>query len=109
MNEHITRLIAEANASAPCLARMLRRCRTHRLSLGGAQALAVVSAEKPDFMNMGTLAARIGFSYAAMNQLAEKLESAGLITRRRSAGDRRNHWVILTDAGQKTLDDILTA
>jgi DNA-binding MarR family transcriptional regulator len=36
--------------------------------------------------------------------LVNKLEDAGLVTRRRDTKDRRRVWIELTDAGQSTLE-----
>ncbi|MDH3280391.1 MAG: MarR family winged helix-turn-helix transcriptional regulator [Gammaproteobacteria bacterium] len=51
-----------------------------------------------------TIAKAVDLKQATVTVLVNKLEEAGLVTRRRDTEDRRRVWVELTDAGQAALD-----
>ena len=53
---------------------------------------------------IGTLAHQISLSQATVNNIIGRLESRGLITRKRSETDKRFVWLHLTADGEKTLD-----
>lgn len=50
------------------------------------------------------IAKAIDLKQATVTVLVNKLEEAGLVTRRRDTEDRRRVWVELTDAGRATLE-----
>jgi DNA-binding MarR family transcriptional regulator len=50
------------------------------------------------------IARAIDVKQATVTALVNKLEDAGLVTRRRDTKDRRRVWIELTDAGQSTLE-----
>ena len=50
------------------------------------------------------IAKAIELKQATITVLLNKLEAAGLVTRRRDTEDRRRVWVRLTDAGHKVLE-----
>jgi DNA-binding MarR family transcriptional regulator len=50
------------------------------------------------------IARAIELKQATITVLLNKLEAAGLVTRRRDTKDRRRVWVRLTDAGHKVLE-----
>lgn len=51
-----------------------------------------------------TIAKAVELKQATVTVLVNKLEEAGLVTRRRDTEDRRRVWIELTDAGQTALD-----
>ena len=52
-----------------------------------------------------TIARSIDLKQATMTVLLNKLQSAGLVTRRRDTEDRRRVWIEMTDAGQAVLEN----
>jgi len=50
------------------------------------------------------IAKSIDLKQATVTVLVNKLEDAGLVTRRRDTEDRRRVWIALTDGGQATLE-----
>ncbi len=50
------------------------------------------------------IARAVDLKQATVTVLLNKLEQAGLVTRRRDTEDRRRVWIELTDAGQRALD-----
>ncbi|MER6511740.1 MarR family transcriptional regulator [Nonomuraea sp. NPDC001636] len=53
-----------------------------------------------------SLAADLGVVPSRVTALLDPLDRAGLVERRRSAGDRRNHELHLTEQGAKVMEDI---
>ena len=51
-----------------------------------------------------SIAKAVNLKQATVTVLVNKLEDAGLVTRRRDTEDRRRVWVELTDAGRAALD-----
>lgn len=51
------------------------------------------------------IARAIDLKQATVTVLVQKLEQAGLVSRRRDTEDRRRVWVALTDAGQHAMAD----
>ena len=52
---------------------------------------------------LGELAARLTISRGGMTKLVDRLEETGLLTRERSADDRRGAYAVLTAAGEAML------
>lgn len=57
----------------------------------------------------GELAAHTMVTTGAMTKRVDRLERAGLVTRRRSADDGRGRLVALTAAGKRVIDEAFTA
>ncbi|MFF8770529.1 MarR family winged helix-turn-helix transcriptional regulator [Kitasatospora sp. NPDC015120] len=57
----------------------------------------------------GELAARTMVTTGAMTKRIDRLERAGLVTRRRSEADGRGRVVALTEAGRRLFDEAFTA
>ncbi|MBO1418296.1 MarR family winged helix-turn-helix transcriptional regulator [Streptomyces sp. FH025] len=57
----------------------------------------------------GELAAHTMVTTGAMTKRVDRLERAGLVTRRTAEGDRRGRVVALTDAGLRLIDEAFTA
>ncbi|MFD7596501.1 MarR family winged helix-turn-helix transcriptional regulator [Kitasatospora sp. NPDC059812] len=57
----------------------------------------------------GELAAHTMVTTGAMTKRIDRLERAGLVTRRLAEGDRRGRVVALTDAGLRLIDEAFTA
>ena len=62
------------------------------------RALDVLGVRGPS--RMGTLAEHLGVGRSAVTPLADRLEAAGLVRRRRSQADRRAWLVELTEEGE---------
>lgn len=56
-------------------------------------------------LRMSELADRLLLSRSATTRFAERLETAGLVTRHIIASDRRGRQIVLTDAGRQRLRD----
>jgi DNA-binding MarR family transcriptional regulator len=54
---------------------------------------------------MSELASRILASKSGLTRVIDRMEEAGLVERRRPAGDRRVIEIVMTPAGQKALAD----
>lgn len=91
------------------LSRVLRRARTHKLSLGGLQILCAVSDEAPAAAISGEVAKAVGVTKESITNLVDTLEQAGFIRRQRGTIDRRQALLGLTEKGKAALTDILTA
>ncbi len=66
------------------------------------RALDVLGVRGPS--RMGELAGHLGVGQSAVTPLADRLEAAGLVRRRRSDTDRRAWLVELTEAGQTVFE-----
>lgn len=78
-----------------------RALRDHNLTAQKYVALDFLRANGPT--SIGAVADRLGVPKSVMTFTCDKLEAAGLITRERSASDRRVVVVILTSAGVSVL------
>jgi len=67
------------------------------------RAVDVLGVRGPS--RMGELAGHLGVGQSAVTPLADRLEAAGLIQRRRSDTDRRAWLVELTEAGQAVFEE----
>ncbi|MBB0243763.1 MarR family transcriptional regulator, partial [Streptomyces alkaliphilus] len=65
------------------------------------RALGVLAAEQP--LTCGRLGARLHLTPSAAGRLCARMEDAGLLWRRRAAGDRRRTELVLTPGGRRTL------
>lgn len=91
------------------LRRLQQGCEVHakRLSrLGGLTplqllVLQVLLAERE--ITATGLAKRVSLSQAALSGVLDRLESRGLLARRRDETDRRKQWLLLEDAGRAVL------
>ncbi|WP_345751400.1 MarR family winged helix-turn-helix transcriptional regulator [Microbacterium rhizophilus] len=68
------------------------------------QVLAMSAQEEPP--TQAALAARLGIDRTVMTYVLDDLERAGLIERRLDPSDRRARRVVLTEAGQRVVDDL---
>ncbi|MEU7578758.1 MarR family transcriptional regulator [Streptomyces sp. NPDC041068] len=79
------------------------------LSEGEFDVLAALRrAGEPYERAPGELAAHTMVTTGAMTKRVDRLERAGLVTRRRAAGDGRGRVVGLTDAGRELIDQAFT-
>lgn len=84
--------------------RRLRGRDPHRPGeLSNSQVRALVQLERGEACTAGELAKRADLSPASMTAMLDQLEETGFIERRRSAKDRRQVIVSLTDAGHEAL------
>lgn len=60
-------------------------------------------------VKMSDLAAELGISLGAVTALADRMARAGMIERQRSTSDRRVILLVLTDHGQRVLEQIAQA
>lgn len=68
--------------------------------LTGPQALIMKTVLRQEGLGMGTLARQVSLSQATVTDVAKRLESRGLLERRRSHQDRRRVGLFLTQAGR---------
>ena len=94
-------LAARLRLSMIRLARQLRHQDPSELSLAQLSALATVVRGGP--LGVGQLAELEGLPSPAVTRLADKLEEAGLVTRRANPADRRGILVVATAAGTDLL------
>jgi DNA-binding MarR family transcriptional regulator len=73
------------------------------LPLAWHEALVRVSRAGPGGLRMQELARAVLLSKSGLTRLADRMEAAGLIERRRCPSDRRGTHVVLTDAGRRKL------
>lgn len=71
------------------------------------QALLVIRASPPGEANIARLAERLRIRHNTAVELANRLETAGLVVREASTADRRSVLLKLTEAGESRLE-ILT-
>jgi DNA-binding MarR family transcriptional regulator len=71
------------------------------------QALLVIRASPPGAANIARLAERLRIRHNTAVELANRLETAGLVVREASTADRRSVMLRLTEAGESRLE-ILT-
>ncbi len=70
-------------------------------SVPPAQLRALLIVERAGGLNLNTLAARVGASASATSRLCDRMEVAGLLTRDRAAGSRREIVLSLTESGRR--------
>lgn len=75
-----------------------------RLELTASQLLVLQYVGRTGKALPSTIAMAVDLKQATVTVLLNKLEEAGLVTRRRDTEDRRRVWVELTDAGHGVLD-----
>lgn len=91
------------------LRRLQQGCEVHakRLSrLGGLtplQLLILQVLQMEREITASGLAKQVSLSQAALSGVLERLESRGLLARRRDEKDRRKQWLLLEDAGRDVL------
>jgi DNA-binding MarR family transcriptional regulator len=91
------------------LARILKVSAEYQLSANQLQTLCELSASGAKSLTMGTIAAKLNVSSAAITTIADVLEDHDYIIRQFSRTDRRQVWLTLTEFGNQTLADILGA
>ncbi len=91
------------------LARILEASTEYKLNANDLHCLCVISAAGADALTMNSTAAAMKLSSAAITGIADKLESAGFITRRTARVDRRVIWLEITERGNHVLADILNS
>ena len=84
------------------LARQLRRMDPNELTITQFSALATVVRSGP--LGIGQLAEIEGLPSPAATRLADKLEQAGLVARRRNPVDRRGVQLVATERGTELLE-----
>jgi DNA-binding MarR family transcriptional regulator len=77
------------------------------LSPARVTALSIVATE-PD-IHQATLAKRLNIAGPSVMKLVDALESAGFISRKDVAGDKRRYSLVLTPAGRGTLEQVKSA
>lgn len=94
-----------ANGLRPALLHLSRRLRKELAPLGitGGQASLLWAIRTKPRIGVRELAAAEGVSPPAMTAYVDRLESAGLVARRRSDRDRRRVELALTDEGVRVL------
>jgi DNA-binding MarR family transcriptional regulator len=59
-------------------------------------------------LTMSDLAMQLGLTSGGTTRLVDRVVAAGLVAREACPDDRRVQWVVLTDAGDRKLDEALT-
>lgn len=77
------------------------------VSLPQFRVLVLLASQGPS--RMGDLAHRLGLHQSSFSRTADRMEAAGLITRRPSPGSRREVLIEATDEGLKHVDDVTEA
>ncbi len=97
--------VAVANGLRPTLLHLNRRLRKELGPLGitGGQASLLWSIRSHPGIGVRELAEHEGVSPPAMTAYVDRLETAGLVTRRRSERDRRRVELALTEEGVRVL------
>jgi DNA-binding MarR family transcriptional regulator len=70
-------------------------------SVPPAQLRALLIIDRAGNLNLNRLAAQVGASASATSRLCDRMEAAGLLTRDRAAGSRREIVLLLTESGQR--------
>ena len=101
----ITDPVEVANGLRPALLHLNRRLRKELAPLGitGGQASLLWAIKSKPGVGVRELAAGEGVSPPAMTAYVDRLESAGLVARRRSDRDRRRVELALTEEGARVL------
>jgi DNA-binding MarR family transcriptional regulator len=76
----------------------------HQSELTASQLLVMQHVAQTRKVLPSAIAKAVDLKQATVTVLVNKLEEAGLVTRRRDTEDRRRVWVELTDAGQAALN-----
>jgi DNA-binding MarR family transcriptional regulator len=100
--------VSVANGLRPTLFHLNRRLRKELAPLGvtGGQAALLWAIRSSPGIGVRELAEREGVSPPAMTAYVDRLESAGLVARRRSEHDRRRVELQLTEAGTRVLRSV---
>jgi len=83
--------------------------RARELGVSPAEAGVVRILARQPGMNQRDLAAKLGTAQSRVVALIDRLEQAGLVTRVRSAADRRSQELSLTDPGRALLGRLRSA
>jgi DNA-binding MarR family transcriptional regulator len=89
-------------------------------SVPSVQLRALLIIDGAGSLNLNQLAAGLGASASASSRLCDRMAAAGLVTRERAAGSRREIVLVLTESGRRlagwvrdqrraALDDLLAA
>ena len=66
-----------------------------------AQLRALLIIDRVGSLNLNKLAAQVGASASATSRLCDRMEVAGLLTRDRAVGSRREIVLLLTESGRR--------
>lgn len=75
-----------------------------RSELTASQLLVMQHVSRTGKALPSAIAKEVDLKQATVTVMLNKLEEAGLVTRRRDTEDRRRVWIELTDAGRSALD-----
>ena len=75
-----------------------------RIGLTGPQLVILQGIDSRTEISVGELSREVSLSQATVTSVLERMESRGLVERRRSHGDRRRVLVRVTDAGRNLLE-----
>jgi DNA-binding MarR family transcriptional regulator len=100
-----------SNTALIALRRILRITELHSRKLAShadltaSQLLVLQQVAEEDGALPSVIARSVGLKQATVTVLVNKLEKAGLVTRRRDDEDRRRVWIEATEAGRAALED----
>ncbi|MEV0252588.1 MarR family transcriptional regulator [Nocardia sp. NPDC050712] len=81
----------------------------HGMSGLDLNALLRLSRSPQQRLRMTDLATQTSLSTSGVTRLVDRLSTAGLVRRELDPSDRRSSYAVLTDAGQRRLEDVLPA
>lgn len=110
MPTHTVQPLDVANRLRPVLVKLARELRRELRDLGvtAGQVSLLWEIERTPGIGVRELAAREGVSAPAMSGHVDRLEAAGLVTRTRSADDRRRVGLAVTGQGRRVLRAVKT-
>ena len=81
------------------------RALSRQSGLTASQLLLLQTLEDEGECTATTIATRMGITQATTTSLVQKLESKGLVARKRGDTDRRKVWLTLSESGKQKLAD----
>jgi DNA-binding MarR family transcriptional regulator len=73
-------------------------------SVPSVQLRALLIIDQAENLNLNQLARGLGASASASSRLCDRMAAAGLLTRERAAGSRREIVLVLTESGRRLAD-----
>jgi len=100
--------LAVANSLRPALLKLARELRreSHALGVTGGQVSLLIQISRNRGIGVRGLAALERMSPAAMSGYVDRLERAGLVTKKQDPNDRRRQGLTITDEGERVLRSV---
>ncbi len=101
--EHRTKLALTAMRKILRTTDRNSRALLHATGLTPSQLILMQALEESGEQTAGDVAARMGIAQATTTMLIQKLESLGMVNRRKGDADKRQSWLSLTANGRHAL------